>query len=181
MKRLFTDKQKLEIKKSYEDGASSPRLGKTYRCSAATICNVIREAGGVVRTNSEAGTLYFRNPLRERRLVVHYGLKAKDVDFIHRLQKGLCLWCLALLPSDPLQCYVDHIGGTKMTGKSITARRKSVRGLCCPHNICNMLAGRVEKDGKNNRVSGLLTAAVKNIKRVLKTNHGNIQFPSWDK
>lgn len=171
----FSIAQSLKLKREYENGFSSTQLAKKYKVSSpGVIVRAIRYGGGKIRPANVRNRLFFRDPIRERHLSNDYQLRAEDMDWMFRRQKGLCLWCLSSLPQDSLKCVVDHIRRGQRKGLS---NRKKVRGLCCPDNVCNQLAGRIEA-GKISKVNwGFLTAFVKRVHQVLKTNKGNLSFP----
>jgi Mor family transcriptional regulator len=170
--RKFTLEQCRRIREQYESGKNTLELAKLYRCAGLTIARAVRRAGGIVRTRGETARKYFRNRKREQTLFSRYELTAANMDYLYRIQKGLCLWCRAPLPEDSLKCFVDHIGG-KVTLHNCS----KIRGLCCADGACNTLAGRIEKNGFVKKDWGLAAPLVKHIKHVIKTNKGNIEFP----
>lgn len=167
--QMFSMAECKEIREEYENRTSISKLAKQYQCSFHPIRQAIIRADGVIRKNTDSNRKYFRNPQRENSLFQSYRITVSDTDYLHNLQKGLCLWCLATLPKDSLNCLVDHIGGRDTRGQ-----RDKVRGLCCPDNTCNILAGRIEKNGFADKAWGLVTPLVRHIRHVLKTNHGNL-------
>lgn len=158
-------KQKKELRNRYEAGENTKKLAKEYEISPDAIIRAIRAAGGKIKRQK-----YFRNSFRETQLKTVYGLLAVDTDWLHERQKGLCLWCQSVLPSDSLKCAVDHIGGRKNKGK-----REAVRGLCCWNGHCNRWAGMVESN--HIKAEGLLKSFVEHVKRIVRYNKGNLPFP----
>lgn len=163
--KVFTPQQDEEIRKAHDGGQTARQIAKRLQVSHNTINRAVVRAGGTIRSRKK----YIRNPIRERAIFSNYGATVFDLDFLHTRQRGLCLWCSALLPIDSLACSVDHIGG-----KSTFGQRSKIRGLCCPDNICNILAGRIEANGFTKNDWGLQSELVRRIKHVLKTNHGNL-------
>jgi len=180
----------MQIRHEYENRIlSRDELGIKHGCGGSAIESAIIRAGGKLRPK---GTVqkYFRRPVREHHLFSYYRLIASDMDFLWQLQKGRCLWCQSPLPREPIDCQVDHInahgykvinGTKKAYGKELGhGLRRNVRGLCCPGNICNLYAGRIERKPQQ-RDWGLLTSFVRHIRAVLKRNNGHIKFPNGGK
>jgi Mor family transcriptional regulator len=167
----FSSEDSKNILRAYKNGDSSSKIADNFNVSANTIRRFIRLLGGRIRPQGNNGSnkKYFRNPSRETALFTLYRLTASDTDFLHARQRGLCLWCRAILPVDSLNCFVDHIGGEE-TFKD----KNSVRGLCCPDDICNLIAGKIEKNGSEIKNWKLLTPLIRHIKYVIKTNHGKL-------
>jgi len=142
----FTFKMVQEFRKRYDAGMSSIRIGKEANVSSLGVRKAIQRAGGKIRSIAEAGKLrakrYHWNSSREKVLWCSYRLTFNDVLFLFRRQKGLCLWCRKPLPLENiLMCCIDHVGG-----KKTWRNRSTIRGLCCPDNACNGLAGYIEAD-----------------------------------
>lgn len=172
--RKFTIEQSIKIKDEYVSGVPIFRLTKKYKCSDTAIRNAISFTGGKFRPQGYDRRKFFRNPNRERNISCGYQLKVSDTDWMLERQKGLCLWCQAPLPGDSLLCTIDHIYRGKRKGLS---NRNNVRGLSCPDNLCNQLAGRIEANKITKKDWGLLSAYVNHVRFILKTNKGNLLFP----
>jgi len=138
------------------------QIAKKYVSHPETVRQGIHKAGGITGRRARK---YFHSTGRERQLMSSFGVSYSDMIRMYYIQNRRCLWCLAILPNDPLDCVVDHIGGRKTSGD-----RKKVRGLCCASGHCNRIAGMIERGQFIE--SGLLVEFINHVKHVIKENEG---------
>lgn len=164
--RILSKADDKNIARKYVWGASGCELAKEYGVNTNCIYSALGREGILIQPARQ----YTRRPRRELSLWTNYRLLYEDMGFLRSRQNGKCLWCQALLPEDPLDCFVDHIGGSETR-----AERDAVRGLCCGH-ACNSHAGRIEKTGAVPK-DGLLRPFALHVLKVVASNHGHIEFP----
>lgn len=149
---LFSRSEQRIMRQDYEAGYNTVQIAKKRRTRPNVINAAIRRVGGQIRRDPW-NKKYRISPFREQRLYTRYRLTFVGMQKFFQKQQGLCFWCKSPLPLDVLLCVVDHDG-------------KTVRGICCPDNICNLMAGQIEsKLQKQNW--GLLTPFVRRVKKNL--------------
>ena len=146
----------------YESGMNLPQIAKRHGLHQETVRQGILKSGGKPRRRARK---YFHNSVRERQLKCAFGVVYDDMVHMRRKQRGLCLWCKAVLPVDVLKCVVDHFGGRDTFGDRLT-----VRGLCCSSGHCNRIAGMIDRGQFVE--NGLLVRFIQHVKRIIKTNKG---------
>lgn len=153
---------RLTFRRLYEDGQNTYQISKAFGVSVEAVRKGILAVGGRPYRRARK---YFHNSVRERQLKCAFGVVYGDMVWMHKKQRGLCLWCKAVLPGDVLKCVVDHFGGRDTFGDRLT-----VRGLCCSSGHCNRIAGMIDRGQFVE--SGLLALFIKHVKQVIKTNKG---------
>jgi len=146
----FSEKQAKDFREEYEnkirpDGRpmSLHEMGKRFGIGGQTILAAIIRVGG--KAKPKGATSRKHSSERFQRIYKRYGWMELKYWKIWEKQKGKCFWCNRNLPKTSA-CVVDH-------------RKNISRGLSCPDNQCNLVAGHLETAWK---------FSVRKIKRILR-------------
>jgi hypothetical protein len=135
----FTAEQSAELRREYEnfvrkDGRpiSLLQISKRLGVAGQVVLAAIVRAGGKAKKRGETARKHSSE--RFQRIFKRYGWMEQKYWSIWENQNGRCFWCNRSLPRNS-SCVVDHC-------------KNKTRGLCCPDNQCNMVAGQLETTWK---------------------------------
>jgi len=147
---VFSITESRKLRREYEtrirpDGRpiSFHQMGKERGVSGQTILAAVKRAGG--KGKPRGATLQKHSSERFQIIFERYGWMEEEYWAAWRRQRGRCFWCSRRIPRNS-SCVVEHRGG-------------KTRGLCCPDNQCNLVAGHLESNWKK---------SLREVKKILR-------------